>query len=67
MNEEVPIVTLVLGGLIAVYLGYEINRRRHKLRQIFNTFDKEESKIAQALERLVESGQLHPYVANSAH
>jgi hypothetical protein len=62
MNEEIPILPLVVGSCIALYLGYEINRRRNKLRRIFNTFDKQESLIAQALESLVESGQLRPYV-----
>ena len=67
MNEEVPILPLVVGTCIALFLGYEINRRRHKLRKIFNTFDKEESKIAKALEHMVESGELRPYVPGQAH
>ena len=67
MNEEVPILPLVVGTCIALFLGYEINRRRNKLRKIFNTFDKEESKIAQVLERMVESGELQPYVPGQAH
>jgi len=62
MNEDIPIMPLLIGAGIALYFGYEIDRRRHKLRKIFNTFDKEESKIAQALESLVESGELRPYV-----
>jgi hypothetical protein len=66
MNEEVPILPLVVGGCIALYLGYEINRRRYKLRKIFDTFDRQESQIAQALELLVESGQLRPYVPGQA-
>jgi hypothetical protein len=66
MNEEIPILPLVVGSCIALFLGFEINRRRNKLRKIFNTFDKEESKIAQALESLVESGQLRPYVPGQA-
>ena len=44
------------------YVGYEIERRRHQLRKTFNVFDKQESTIAQALEVMVESGQLRPYV-----
>ena len=67
MNEEVPILPLVVGTCVALFLGYEINRRRNKLRKIFNTFDKEESKIAKALERMVESGELRPYVPGQAH
>ncbi len=62
MNEEVPILPLVVGSCIALFLGFEINRRRNKLRKVFNTFDKQESVIAQALESLVESGELRPYV-----
>ena len=48
--------------LPGAYLGFEINRRRNKLRKVFNTFDKDESKIAEALEALIHSGQLRPYV-----
>jgi hypothetical protein len=62
MNEEFPILPAVFGTFIALFLGYEINRRRNKLRKVFNTFDRQESKIADALERLVESGQLRAYV-----
>ena len=68
MNEEgFPIFPAVVGTCIALFLGYEINRRRNKLRKIFNTFDKEESNIAKALERMVESGELRPYVPGQAH
>jgi hypothetical protein len=62
MNEEFPILPAVVGTCIALFLGYEINRRRNKLRMVFNIFDKQESKIAEALEGMVESGQLKPYV-----
>jgi hypothetical protein len=62
MNEEFPVLPAVVGTCIALYLGYEINRRRHKLRRVFNTFDKQESVIADALELMVASGQLRPYV-----
>ena len=62
MNEELEIFPLMLLSGLALYFGYEVNRRRNKLRRIFNTFDKRESKIAQALESLVESGQLKPHI-----
>jgi hypothetical protein len=60
-SEELPFLPLVAGTAVALYLGYEINRRRNKLRKIFNTFNREESLIADALESLVLSGQLKPY------
>ena len=62
MNEEVQILPLAMLACTGLYLGYEINRRRNKLRKVFNTFDKDESKIADALEALIHSGQLRPYV-----
>jgi hypothetical protein len=63
MNEDVPILPLVLGALLVFYVGYEVERHRHKLRKVFNVFDKDESIVADALERLVNSGQLKPYGA----
>ena len=48
------------------YFGYEVERRRHKLRQVFNVFDREESEIAAMLEVMVESGQLKPYSAGES-
>jgi hypothetical protein len=61
MNEEISIMPLIVGTLGIFYFGYEVERRRHKLRQIFNVFDRQESKIAAMLEVMVESGQLKPY------
>jgi hypothetical protein len=61
MNEDISIVPLLVGALGLFYFGYEIERRRHKLRQIFNVFDRHESEIAAMLEVMVESGQLKPY------
>ncbi len=66
MNEEIPVLPAVVGTCIALFLGYEINRRRHKLRKVFNTFNKTESRIAEALEMMVDSGQLRPYVPTRA-
>ena len=63
MNEEMQQVLTVGRTRLAVrYLGYEIKPPRTKLRKSFNMFDKEESKIAEALEALVDSGQLRPFV-----
>ena len=63
MNEEggFPILPLVVGALILGYFGLEINRRRKKLRAIFNVIDKRESTIAQVLEEMVEIGELKPF------
>jgi hypothetical protein len=63
MNEEggFPILPFVIGALILGYFGLEINRRRKKLRAIFNVIDKHESAIAEVLEQMVEIGELKPF------
>ena len=61
MNEEVPIIPLAIGALALVLLGFEVDRRRAKLRAIFCTFDREESEVADTLEAMVRSGELKPY------
>jgi hypothetical protein len=61
-TEEIPILPIIVSTLGLLYFGYEVEKQRHKLRQIFNVFDREESEIATMLETMVESGQLKPYV-----
>jgi len=65
MNEEVPILPVVLGTLILAYFGLEVSRQRNKLRAIFNVVDRQESKIAATLEQMVMSGELKPHVITS--
>ena len=63
MNEEgTSILPLLLGALVLCYFGLEVNRRRNKLRSIFNVFDREESEIAACLERMVEGGELKQFI-----
>jgi len=62
VNEEISIMPIIVGALAVLYFGYEVERRRNLLRETFNVFNKQESKIAQALELMVESGQLRRYV-----
>jgi hypothetical protein len=65
MNEEgIPILPIVVGALILAYVGFEVNRQRHKLRAIFNVVDRQESAIAAVLEQMVEHGELKPYTAH---
>ncbi len=62
-GEEVSITTIIVGTLGLLYFGYEVERRRHQLRMVFNVFDRQESEIATMLEQMVESGSLRPFVA----
>ena len=62
MHEEFPILPAVIGALALTYFGFEVERRRNRLRTVFNVFDKEESRMAEALERMVENRSLSPYL-----
>jgi hypothetical protein len=66
VEEQVPVVPLVIGTVILAYVGFEVERQRSKLREIFNIIDRKESIIADALEMLVERGELKPYVPGQA-
>ena len=65
MNEEIPFAAIVAGALSVLYVGYELEKRRDRLRKIFNVFDKDESVVGDALESLLKSGQLTPYSATA--
>ena len=44
MNEDIPFVPILVGALALFYFGYEIERRRHKLRQVFNVLIERKAK-----------------------
>lgn len=61
-GEEVPITAVVVGFLGVLYFGYEIEKQRHRLRQVFDVFDAREQTVADLLEEMVSSGELKPFV-----
>jgi hypothetical protein len=61
MNEDFPILPAIIGLVVVAYIGFELNRQRTRLREVFNLFDKDDSVIADALESLVAKGELKPY------
>jgi hypothetical protein len=60
--EDVPFVPILIGAVLVVCVAYETRRRRDRLREVFYLFDRAESKVADALESMVKSGQLKPFV-----
>jgi len=60
--EEIPILPAIAGALALAYFGYELEHRRSQLREVFNVFDKNDSKVAATLEAMVARGELKPYV-----
>jgi hypothetical protein len=56
------VVSVVLGALALGYLIYEIDRRKRKLSDLFYVLDSEDADISGELMRMVERGELQPYV-----
>lgn len=53
----------VMGLVLAIgvaYVGYEVNRRQKKLREIFYVLEGEDRAIFEQLEEMVNSGVLKP-------
>ncbi len=65
MGNASEAVTLFIGALMVAAIGYEINRRQKKLREVYNVLDKETKHIAHQLEEMVEQGRLKPYTERS--
>ena len=55
------VVSVVLGALALGYLIYEIDRRKHKLSDLFHVLDSEDADISAELISVVESSELQPY------
>ncbi len=67
MGEDIPILPALIGAMVLTYFGFEVQRRRSKLRDIFNIVEKQESRIAEVLEAMVARGELQPYVPGHSH
>lgn len=65
MNQVSEAVTLFFAAILITGIGFEINRRRKKLREVYDVLDKETKHIAAELESLVEQGLLTPYTEDS--
>ncbi len=62
VTEGVQILPLAILACFGLCLGFEINRRHKKLRTVFNTFDKNECKLADAMEAMIHRSELRPFV-----
>lgn len=61
MNAISEAVTVFFAAVVITAVGFEINRRRKKLREVYDVLDKETRHIAADLEKMVLSGELTPY------
>ena len=57
------VVTAAAAAAVLLYLGFEINRRQKKLRDLFFVLGPDSTIMADHLEELVQRGVIRPYRA----
>lgn len=61
MNEQVTNVLTAMAGLfIVTWVGFEVSRRRHKLRELFDVLDKGDRNLTLQLENMVKKNEISP-------
>lgn len=62
MNAVSEALTSVFGLVLIAAIGYEIRRRRKRLRELYNVLDEEDQLIVADLDEMLKAGQLKSYV-----
>jgi hypothetical protein len=60
------VVTAAAAAAVLIYLGYEINRRQKKLRELFFVLGPDSTLMAEHLEELARRGVIRPYRRTAA-
>jgi len=61
MNQQVTnALTAIAGLFILTWVGFEVSRRRHKLRELFDVLDKGDRNLTLQLEKLVQENKIRP-------
>jgi DNA mismatch repair protein MutH len=61
MNQQVSNALTALAGLfIVTWVGFEVSRRRHKLKELFDVLDKGDRNLTLQLEKLVQENKIRP-------
>ncbi len=61
MNENLTnLLTGLTGALLLTWFGFEVSRRRKKLRELYNVLDHDDRAMTLHLEALVKSGEIKP-------
>jgi hypothetical protein len=61
LGSVTEIVTAAAAASVLIYLGYEINRRQKKLRDLFSVLGPDSAVMAEHLEELARRGVIRPY------
>ena len=62
MNQVSEAITSVFGIVLIVAIGYELRRRRKKLRELYNVLDHEDLAVVADLDEMLKKGMLKTYV-----
>ncbi|BBL74399.1 hypothetical protein [Methylomagnum ishizawai] len=67
MNEQFSNIIAGLTATLAIaWFGFEISRKRKRLRETYDVLDKDDRHICIALEQMVEDGKLKPWTPGSS-
>jgi hypothetical protein len=64
MEQFNQALTTAFGIALLGAIGFEISRRRRKLRDLYNVLDAEDRQVVAELDDMVASGRLQPFVAD---
>lgn len=62
MNQVSEAITSVFGIILIAAIGYELRRRRKKLRELYNVLDHEDLAVVADLDEMLQKGVLKNYV-----
>ncbi len=62
MNQVSEAITSVFGIILLAAIGYELRRRRKKLRELYNVLDHEDLAVVADLDEMLQKGVLKNYV-----
>ncbi|MEY4685949.1 MAG: hypothetical protein RLZ25_2408 [Pseudomonadota bacterium] len=62
MNQVSEAITSLFGFILIAAIGYELKRRRKKLRELYNVLDHEDLAVVADLDEMLKQGVLKNYV-----
>jgi hypothetical protein len=61
MNQVSEVITSVFGIVLLAAIGFEIRRRRTRLRELYNVLDQEDLAVVSDLDEMLKNGLLKTY------
>ena len=61
MESSSDVISMLAGVAAVLAMGFEFDRRRKRMHEIWDVLDEDGAKIGASLESMVETGELRPY------